>query len=42
VYNDAQITDQVSAAEEVIEAEEKAYLEALYKPVDNLLSIGSS
>ena len=38
----AQLTDLVAAAQVVIEPEDMAYLEALYQPVDNLLSIGSS
>lgn len=38
----AQLTDLVAAAQIVIEPEDMAYLEALYQPVDNLLSIGSS
>ena len=38
----AQLTDLVAAAQVMIEPEDMAYLEALYQPVDNLLSIGSS
>jgi aryl-alcohol dehydrogenase-like predicted oxidoreductase len=37
-----QLDQLVAATEIVLEAEDVAYLEALYRPVDNLLSIGGS
>jgi aryl-alcohol dehydrogenase-like predicted oxidoreductase len=38
----AQLTDLVEAASVEIEAEDMVYLEELYQPVENLLSIGTS
>jgi len=37
-----QIEQLVAATQITLEAEDVAYLEALYRPVENLLSIGSS
>ena len=37
-----QLEDLVGAAEITLEAEDIAYLEELYRPVENLLSIGFS
>ncbi|MFT6436467.1 MAG: hypothetical protein ACJAVI_004534, partial [Candidatus Azotimanducaceae bacterium] len=36
------LTDLVEATNIELAAEDKAYLEELYQPVDNLLSIGTS
>ena len=38
----AQLSDLVDATKIALEAEDKAYLEELYQPVQNLLSIGAS
>jgi aryl-alcohol dehydrogenase-like predicted oxidoreductase len=37
-----QIEQLIAATEITLEPEDVAYLEALYRPVDNLLSIGHS
>jgi aryl-alcohol dehydrogenase-like predicted oxidoreductase len=42
VSKEAQLTDLVEATNIELAAEDKAYLEELYQPVDNLLSIGTS
>ena len=38
----SQLQDLVSATELVLEPDDVSYLEELYRPIDNLLSLGSS
>jgi len=42
VSKEAQLSDLVEATKIELAAEDKAYLEALYQPVQNLLSVGAS